>query len=410
MNILFISPNSPEESVGGIERYIKNLVTFCTKRQDSSIFLLPRGEKENLKQEGNIKIYREEFLSSTFRGTEDLEKVMVSQEELQKKAKDSFNFLLSLFKNNQIDIVSAQNFHLGVPPAHSLMLNMACFSSNIPVVLQVHSFAEKTIHEEIINQLLWEKIICVSKSVAGDCFQKGADINKLTTNYLGVNTEEFKENSDKTWLKNRLNLPKSNKVILCASRIVRGPKEILKEKGILNLVEAFSKLAHRYGNLKLVVAMGVPPRPLMKEFNKSLEKLKGFIKLQGVEGRVICEKFRLDEMPLVYAGSDIFVLPSENETLGQVYIEAMACGVPVIGTKVGGVPEIISDNYNGLLVQPNDATILAQKIEELLNNQGLRKKYIKRGLKTARTKFSAERQLNNLFKYFEDLIGKNTKY
>lgn len=404
MNVLFISPNSPEISAGGVERYIKNLIDFCADKQGKFTFLLPSNGKSIFSQTNNIKIYRKNFLNLPYRKRKSTEKVRVSQKEVQEKSRAFFNFLIDLFKRQKIDIVSAQNFHLGFPPAYSFMLNMACFSNRIPAVLRVHSFATKVIYREIINQLLWKKIICVSKSVAGDCFQKGADINRLTTKYLGVNTKEFKSDLDKYWLKRRFVLPKKDKLILCASRIILGHEEILKEKGIVNLIKAFSRLADRYKNCKLIVAIAVPPKRLMKDFQDSLEKLKGFIKLHNVEEKVFYKTFKLEKMPLVYAASDIFVLPSENETLGQVYLEAMACGIPIIGTKVGGVPEIISDNYNGFLIQPNDVSVLAQKIEVLLNNQNLRRKFIRKGLKTIKTKFSVEKQFNKLFKYFGDLI------
>lgn len=412
MKILFISPNSPKISIGGIERYLKNLSRFC---QDFSsdfnkfLFLLPSNGKEHFDQKGRISILEKNFLSLSYRRRRGLEERKISSKEVSRKSKDFFNFLLSLLRREEINLVSAQNFHLGLPPAYSLMLNMACFSSQVPVVLRVHSFPKKLIHEEIINQLLWEKIICVSKSVAGDCFQKGADINKLITSHLGVNTDEFSVKQDKTWLKRRLSLPAKHKLILLASRLITGPKENLEEKGILKTIEAFSKLSPRYPDLRLVIAAAKPPKRLMREFDEAQEKLNGFTKLHNVESKVICRTFSLDQMPRVYSGADLFALPSENETFGQVYIESMACGTPVIGTKVGGVPEIITDNYDGFLISPNDSSLLAQKIEELMNNDDLRRKFIQNGLKTVRQKFSAKRQFNRLFKLFKKLLEVNQK-
>jgi glycosyltransferase involved in cell wall biosynthesis len=95
-------------------------------------------------------------------------------------------------------------------------------------------------------------------------------------------------------------------------------------------------------------------------------------------------------------------LPSENETFGQVFIEAMACGLPVIGTKVGGTPEIISDSYNGYLIPPNDSSILAQMIEKLINDRSTRNRFIKAGIKTVEDKFTSEKQLFNFMKTLEE--------
>jgi len=88
-------------------------------------------------------------------------------------------------------------------------------------------------------------------------------------------------------------------------------------------------------------------------------------------------------------------LPSENETFGQVFIEAMSSGTPVIGTKVGGIPEIISDSYNGYLVPPNDVSALAQRIEKLIKDRQTADKFRRAGIKTIGAKFTLEKQLGN---------------
>jgi len=276
-------------------------------------------------------------------------------------------------------------------------------SQRIPLVLQLHSFATTELQTELINQLRWDKISCVSKSIAGDCYQKGTDINFLSTHYLGVNTDEFNlENKNIFDLKKKLGLSVGNKIILTATRIICGKSNILKEKGIINLIESFSTLSSRYPEWKLVIAVGRPPERLNDEFNVAYELLKGYIKLHGVESGVILKSFTLGEMPSVYRGSDLFVLTSENETFGQVFVEAMSCGLPVIGTKVGGIPEIISDSENGYLVSVNDASILSQKIERIMNDSAIKEKFIQSGIETVRQKFTTRQQ----FLYFNEMLRK----
>ena len=132
--------------------------------------------------------------------------------------------------------------------------------------------------------------------------------------------------------------------------------------------------------------------------------LMGYLKLNDVEDKTIVKTFKLDEMPAVYRGADMFVLPSENETFGQVFIEAMASGTPVIGTKVGGIPEIISDSYNGYLVVPNDSSVLAQKIEILINNEKIRNSFIMAGIKIVKEKFMLEKQFLRFTKVLKKAI------
>jgi glycosyltransferase involved in cell wall biosynthesis len=67
-------------------------------------------------------------------------------------------------------------------------------------------------------------------------------------------------------------------------------------------------------------------------------------------------------------GCDLFVLPTHQEALGQSHMEAMAAGLPVIGTDVDGVPEIISHGINGLLVPPHDIKALRAAIARLIDN------------------------------------------
>lgn len=402
MNILFISRNSPFESIGGIERYITNLIAYynSTHLSESQLYImLPTTEEERIEKKGKVTIY---FRKSLFLSRS----VLVSKKEISQKAQAFSESVKEIIKTENITIICAENFHTDLPAAYSLLLNMVANQAKIPLVLQLHSFATTELQTELINQLKWDKISCVSKSVAGDCFEKGTDIHYLSTHYLGVNTEEFSvEETGSEMLKKELGLSHNNKIILTATRIIRGKKDILQAKGVINLVQAFSRLSPRYPNLRLLIAIGKPPENLKEEFHIAYEMLQGYIKLHNIEQSTILKTFKLDEMPNVYRGSDIFVLPSQNETFGQVFIEAMSSGVPVIGTKVGGIPEIISDNYNGFLVPPNDESILAQKIERVLNDSLLRKKFIHAGIQTVKEKFTSESQFFNFNQMLKETIS-----
>jgi glycosyltransferase involved in cell wall biosynthesis len=248
--------------------------------------------------------------------------------------------------------------------------------------------------------------MCVSKSVAADFFNKGINISKLDTHYPGVDTKEFRPKINGPWLRNKLKMPENVKIILHASRITdRKHEDILKEKGVTTLLEAFSPLAAKNKDLVLLIAVARPPKKFKDQFQRALDKLNGYIQLNNLTGRVICKEFNLEDMPRVFDEADLFVLASENETFGLVYIESMACGTPVIGTNIGGVPEVITDNYDGFLIEANNPSILTQKIEKLLYDEATRKEFIKNALKTVRGKFSTDRQFGLLFKRFEKVAN-----
>lgn len=405
MNVLFISRNSPFESIGGIERYITNLIEYYKAKSGTNFYLmLPTDKGPYVEKHGNVTIYFDPSIA--------LSKSKLNvQREISIRAQTFYDSVQTIVKSNSIEIICAENLHTDLPAAFALLLNMAAISLKIPLVLQIHSFASTELQIELINQLKWDQISCISKSVSGDCYHKGADIDRISTHYLGVDTKKFNTNINASAnLKEQLQLPSETKIILTASRIIRGTLPILKEKGLIDLIQAFSKLSPRYPNLKMLIAVGKTRVDLQDSFNQTLERLRGYIKLHNIEANTIIKMFELDEMPDVYRGSDVFVLPSENETFGQVFIEAMACGTPVIGTKVGGVPEIISDSYNGFLVQPADPSILAQKIERVLNDTSMRNKMISAGVKTVNNIFTTEKQLSDFEKMLAETVGANEKH
>ena len=364
--------------------------------------MLPVMEHGYIKKDHNITLHFNENL-------------LVTVENRTPKAVHQKALLFSqstekIIETENIDIICAENFHVGLPAAYSLLLNMVTNKYKVPLMLRLHSFAKNDLQIELVNQLMWHKISCVSKSVTGDCFQKGCDINTLSTDSLGVDTTEFNDKPPLTDLRKNLGLTPQQKIVLSAGRIIVGKRSIIIEKGFVNLIRAFSKLAPRYPNLRLLLAIGKPPDILKADYNSALHMLEGYITLNHIEDQTIVRQFELHEMADVYKGSDVFVLASENETFGQVFIESMACGLPVIGTKVGGIPEIISDSYNGFLINPDDASGLAQRIEELLTDDSLRNEFIVAGKKVVTEKFTADQQFHSFFAKMERTVLENTQH
>lgn len=110
-----------------------------------------------------------------------------------------------------------------------------------------------------------------------------------------------------------------------------------------------------------------------------------------------------DAIEEVYAALDVFALTSHSETYGMVTIEAMASGVPVIGTAEGGTVQIIDDGVNGLLVPPEDDKSLAEAILKLVHDPGLAQRLARQAEADARARYSHERQVELIEKLFDDL-------
>lgn len=108
------------------------------------------------------------------------------------------------------------------------------------------------------------------------------------------------------------------------------------------------------------------------------EKLTTLTKRNGLTDRVVfLGKRGHDELPGVLQASDIFCRPSLSEGLGNAFLEAMACGIPIIGTPVGGIPDFLKDGETGVFCRPRDPTSIAKAAERLMSDESLRAKIIR---------------------------------
>src|SRR6185437_817906 len=168
MKVLFSSSNSPFESIGGIERYVINLINYFKVQKGIETFLiLPTTEKSHKEKDGNMTIYYDNNLS--------IPRKKRSTSIIAKKAQGFSDLVENIIKKHKIDVICAENIIFGPPAAYSLRLNMIAALHKIPLMLRLHMYPESPLQIALTNELMWDHISCVSKSVAGDCFQKGTD-------------------------------------------------------------------------------------------------------------------------------------------------------------------------------------------------------------------------------------------
>lgn len=110
----------------------------------------------------------------------------------------------------------------------------------------------------------------------------------------------------------------------------------------------------------------------------------------------------------LYSQADIFVLPTLREAFGIAYVEAMAAGLPVIGSRVGAAPEIVTED-TGFLIAPNDPRALAARIEALLDDSELRRRFGDNGRARARRLFDVKVHLERLRGLFKDVAAEPTR-
>jgi glycosyltransferase involved in cell wall biosynthesis len=158
----------------------------------------------------------------------------------------------------------------------------------------------------------------------------------------------------------------------------------MQRKGLPTLIQAAPSVAQVVPDVEFWVAGRDAAQAAMESLCESLGVRARFqflgLKPQG-------------ELLALYAQSDAFAMPSLTEAFGVVFLEAMACGLPVVGTRVGGVPEIVRDGENGLLVPPDDPPALAEALIRLLTNPALRERMAASGLHTAQA-FSVDAMMD----------------
>jgi glycosyltransferase involved in cell wall biosynthesis len=172
-------------------------------------------------------------------------------------------------------------------------------------------------------------------------------------------------------------------------------------KGIHHLLHAFAKVAQEFPEVRLEIVG-------RDENSEYAEELRQKVLRLGLNGRVSF----VGEVPQVELAnrmrrSRVFVLPSLSEGLGRVVVEAMATGTPVIGSHVGGIPEMVQEGLTGFLVPPGDEEALAERLRWVLKHPQEAKAMGHRAREFARSFFSLEAYLagyRRLFNIMEEVL------
>ena len=165
-----------------------------------------------------------------------------------------------------------------------------------------------------------------------------------------------------------------------------------KEKGFFDLLEVVASIRKKFPGVKLICG-GEGDRREVGDCINRLEIFDNVELLGWVEGA---------EKEALFQKATIFILPSYYEGLPMVVIEAMSRLIPVIATNVGGVPDIIENGRNGIMVEVGDVSAMAGAIESLLDNEAQRIKIAEAGRNTVFECFSAQHTLPKLERLYEE--------
>jgi glycosyltransferase involved in cell wall biosynthesis len=141
-----------------------------------------------------------------------------------------------------------------------------------------------------------------------------------------------------------------------------------KRKGRLQLIEAFSKVVKQFPDAKLIIAGGLSDEKYYQEMIALIKNLKIEESVEIIPNAI------LEEIQYQYSKASIFALHSEEESQGIVFCEAMAVGLSIVTTNVGGIPDVVTNNRNGLLSDYGDINTFSDNILQILKNREFRLK------------------------------------
>ena len=170
----------------------------------------------------------------------------------------------------------------------------------------------------------------------------------------------------------------------------------MQRKGLPDLISAAPKILKDAPDTEFWVVGNDDAGPRMSKLCRDL----------GVEQRFrFLGRKTQSELAEIYAQSDIFCMPSLTEAFGVVFLEAMSAGVPVIGSRTGGIVEIVQDEVNGLLVNPGDQEELSQKVLRLLKDTNLRERLQDEGMHTVKH-FTVDKMMAETYQVYRTVIEK----
>ncbi|GAB4499439.1 MAG: glycosyltransferase [Anaerolineales bacterium] len=269
--------------------------------------------------------------------------------------------------------------------------NIAAKMLRLPSVSTVHTIpTHGIIGRQIFHQKLeifslrffCDKVIFVSDEARQFHLRIGGfSPKKAEVIYNGIELLDYLQlGHDKASLgiRREFSIPASAKVLITVA--------VLRElKGIQFMIRALPLILEKYPDVYyLIVGSG--------GYREALEKE---VKSLGLTGRVVFAG-RQDAIPSFLASADIFVLPSLTEALPTVLAEAMAAHLPIVACKVGGIPEMIIDNVNGILITPENPQALANACISLLDDDLQLKSMGEAGWKYVNEKFNIYKQIENL--------------
>lgn len=303
-------------------------------------------------------------------------------------------WLAQFIRKHKVDIIHARSR----APAWSAWL--ASRMTGCPFVTTFHAtykFTNSLKHAYNAIMAKGDHVIAISQELAEHVRQSyGVADNRLTVIYRGVDFEAYDlsrlDRHKQAQLRQDWGVPDGKKIILM-------PARLSPIKGHVLLIEALAPLQPALDDVVTVIMGDDQGRT---DYRADLERL---IIEKGLHEKVLIVPHSRD-MPTAYSLADLVVVPSQvPEGFGRVPVEAMAMGIPVLGSKLGGLKETILDGETGWLIPPHDAEAWRKAILKALEMDASQRAVMaEKAMKRARTSFNQRQMITETLSVYDDLL------
>ena len=219
---------------------------------------------------------------------------------------------------------------------------------------------------------LYEHVITISEGIRQVLLSEGLPPEAVTCVRSALDARPYRVHADKVSLRTGLGLAPDTRVVGIVAQLI-------PRKGHRHLLAALPEVLKEQPNLQvLVFGRG----PMEAELRQDITE-------RGLGDRVRLMGFR-DDLPDLLGGLDLLVHPADMEGLGVSLLQAAAAQVPIIATRAGGMPEVVHDGVNGLLIDPGDVAGLAGAMKRLLADPSLRERMGQAGRRLVLEEFSVD--------------------
>jgi glycosyltransferase involved in cell wall biosynthesis len=284
--------------------------------------------------------------------------------------------------DNQIDILCTHEYrshYYGFRACNGSATKWVAFSRGMTtenLKIRIFTFLEKYLIRKASH------IVAVSDSQKRKLINQSLKPENITAVHNAIDLS-FIDSIPAVSIKEKFHFEQGHYICISAGRFS-------EEKGQLYLVKAAEVALKQNDKLRFVLFGDGP----------DLVKIQEYIKQKNLQTYILCPGFEADVLPLIKT-ADLLVNPSLSEGLPNIVLEALASETPVVLTNVGGHPEIVTDNRNGYIVEPENIDQLAEKILLCVSDRSKQAEFIRESKKVLRDKFSFESQNDKLRRIYE---------